>query len=107
MGFLEYAWTASLQKDNLKLKITLDPLLNQPALKSDDFGFTLNLPTPRVLDEEHVSKNIKDNIQIKTLSQRSWDKGLARILFGIVFLLNKYKSMKKLAKLPKKKFREN
>jgi hypothetical protein len=55
MGFLEYAWTASLQKDNLKLKITLDPLLNQPALKSDDFGFTLNLPTPRILDEEHVS----------------------------------------------------
>jgi hypothetical protein len=55
MGFLEYAWTVSLQKDNLKLKITIDPLLNQPTLKPDNFGFTLNLPAPGVLDDEHVS----------------------------------------------------
>jgi hypothetical protein len=55
MGFLEYAWNVSLQKDNLKLKIVLDPLLDQPALESDTFGFTLNLPTARVLDDEHVS----------------------------------------------------
>jgi hypothetical protein len=55
MGFVEYAWDVSLQKDNLKLKIVLDPLLNQPTFKSDTFGFTVNLPTARVLDDEHVS----------------------------------------------------
>ncbi len=55
MGFLEYAWTVSLQKDNLKLKIVLNPLLNQPTLKSDTFGFTLNLPTAQVVDDDHVS----------------------------------------------------
>ena len=55
MGFLEYAWNVSLQKDNLKLKIILDPLLNQPVFQSDNFGFTANLPTARFLDEERVS----------------------------------------------------
>ncbi|MBN1244685.1 hypothetical protein JXA31_03740 [Candidatus Bathyarchaeota archaeon] len=55
MGFLEYAWNVSLQKDNLKLKIVLDPLINQPVFTSDNFGFTANLPTARFLDEERVS----------------------------------------------------
>jgi Mg-chelatase subunit ChlD len=55
MGFLEYAWTVSLQKDNMKVKIVLDPLLDKPTLKSDTFGFTANLPPARFLDEEHVS----------------------------------------------------
>ena len=55
MGFLEYAWNVSLQKDNLKLKIVLDPLLIQPVLKSDDFGFTSALPTARFLDDEYIS----------------------------------------------------
>jgi Mg-chelatase subunit ChlD len=55
MGFLEYAWTVSLQKDNMKVKIVLDPLLNQPTLKPDTFGFTANLPTAHIIDDEHVS----------------------------------------------------
>jgi hypothetical protein len=55
MGFLEYAWNVSLQKDNMKLKIVLNTLLNQPTLKPDTFGFTVNLPTAQVLDDEHVS----------------------------------------------------
>jgi hypothetical protein len=55
MGFLEYAWNVSLQKDNMKLKIVLDPVLNQPTLMPDTFGFTANLPIARVVDDEHVS----------------------------------------------------
>jgi len=55
MGFLEYALTVSLQKDYLKVKIALDPLLTQPKLKPDTFGFTANFPTARFLDDEHVS----------------------------------------------------
>jgi hypothetical protein len=55
MGFLEYAWNVSLQKDNMKLKITLNPLLTQPTLEADTFGFTVNLPTAKVVDDEHVA----------------------------------------------------
>jgi exodeoxyribonuclease V gamma subunit len=38
------------------------------------------------LDEKYISE--ENNIQAKILVQRSWDKGLARILFGMVFILN-------------------
>ena len=55
MGFLEYAWNVSLQKDNMKLKITLDPQLTQPTLEPDTFGFTVNLPTAKVVDDEHIT----------------------------------------------------
>ena len=55
MGFLEYAWTVSPQKDNMNVKIALDPLLNQPTIETDTFGFTLNLPTAKVLNDEQVS----------------------------------------------------
>src|SRR3972149_3483142 len=54
MGFLEYAWTVPLQKDNMKVKIVLNPLLNQPTLESDNFGFTVNLPTARFLDDGRI-----------------------------------------------------
>ena len=55
MGFLEYAWNVSLQKDNMKLKIILEPSISQPTLEPDEFGLTLNLPVASLLDEEHVS----------------------------------------------------
>ena len=55
MGFLEYAWTVSLQKDNMKVRLVLNPLLNQPTLESDNFGFTVNLPTARFLDDGRIS----------------------------------------------------
>ncbi len=55
MGYLEYAWNVSLQKDNIKVRIVLNPLLNQPTLEPDSFGFTVNLPTARIIDDEHIS----------------------------------------------------
>ena len=45
MGFLEYAWTISFQKDNQKVKILQDPNLDQPTIEADNFGFTIKLPT--------------------------------------------------------------
>ncbi len=45
MGFLEYAWQISFQKDNQKVKILQDADLEQPTLELDNFGFTINLPT--------------------------------------------------------------
>jgi Mg-chelatase subunit ChlD len=54
MGFLDYAWTISFQKDRMKLRILLDPCLDQPTINPDDFGFTINLPIPRLLDDNQV-----------------------------------------------------
>ena len=55
MGFIDYAWSVSLQKDNTKVKILQDPALVQPTLQSDNFGFTIKLPTVRMLEDGNVS----------------------------------------------------
>ncbi|MGD0995238.1 MAG: VWA domain-containing protein [Candidatus Bathyarchaeia archaeon] len=55
MGFIDYAWSVSLQKDNTKVKILQDPTLFQPTLQSDNFGFTIKLPTVRMLEDGNVS----------------------------------------------------
>ena len=44
MGFIDYAWAVSLQKDNTKVKIIQDPAIFQPTLQADNFGFTVKLP---------------------------------------------------------------
>ena len=51
MGFIDYAWAASLQKDNQKVKILLDPTLIQPTLQVDNVGFTIKLPTIQTLND--------------------------------------------------------
>ncbi len=51
MGFIDYAWAVSLQKDNTKVKIIQDPALFQPELHGDEYGFTIKLPTFKKLDE--------------------------------------------------------
>ena len=55
MGFIDYAWTVSLQKDNTKVKILQDETLSQPILFSDGFGFTIKLPTVRMLEDGNVT----------------------------------------------------
>ena len=55
MGFIDYAWSVSLQKDNTKVKIIQDSLLEQPVLQSDDFGFTIKLPPVHLLKDETVT----------------------------------------------------
>ncbi|MEM2999324.1 MAG: hypothetical protein QXX34_02220 [Candidatus Bathyarchaeia archaeon] len=55
MGFIDYAWNLSLQRDSLKLKILMDSTLNQPTLEPDSFGFTIKLPTTQQPDPEKVS----------------------------------------------------
>ncbi len=50
MGFIDYAWACSLQKDNTKVKIIQDPNIHQPELFGDDFGFTIKLPMVQKLD---------------------------------------------------------
>ncbi|MGB9134211.1 MAG: hypothetical protein WCC63_01280 [Candidatus Bathyarchaeia archaeon] len=51
MGFLDYAWAISLQKDNLKVKIRLDSDLQNPTLTRNDFGFDIHFPVPSVSEE--------------------------------------------------------
>jgi hypothetical protein len=55
LGFIDYAWATSLQKDDTKVKILQDPTLSQPVLEIDNFGFTIKLPTFNVLDDETIS----------------------------------------------------
>jgi hypothetical protein len=55
MGFQEYAWTLSVQKDDLKVRLHMDKSLEQPGFTLDTAGFTINLPVPRIIDEEKMS----------------------------------------------------
>jgi hypothetical protein len=55
MGFIDYAWIISFQKDNTKVRILQDASLNQPTLAPDDYGFTIKLPTVRFLEDGQVS----------------------------------------------------
>ena len=55
MGFIDYAWAISLQKDDTKVKIIEDPTLNQPQLKTDESGFTVKMPTPKFLENGSIS----------------------------------------------------
>jgi hypothetical protein len=55
MGFLDYAWTISLQKDKKKVKILQDSSLDQPVLLPDNFGFTIKLPKVQFLEGKQIS----------------------------------------------------
>lgn len=55
MGFLDYAWSVSAQKDNTKVKISQDETLIQPTLELDNFGFTIKLPTAHFLEDSQIS----------------------------------------------------
>ncbi|MCW3980065.1 MAG: hypothetical protein NWF11_01160 [Candidatus Bathyarchaeota archaeon] len=58
MGFLDYAWSSSLQKDDLNTAILVDPTLRYPTLSRNNSGFTITLPIPSIYadaDEESIS----------------------------------------------------
>jgi hypothetical protein len=55
LGFIDYAWATSLQKDNTKVKILHDEAIDQPMLLADSFGFTIKLPVVRSLDDGSFS----------------------------------------------------
>jgi len=58
MGFLDYAWSISIQKDNLKAGIRIDQQLKQPILTKDKAGFNITLPLPVVSENEDEEKTI-------------------------------------------------
>ena len=55
MGFLDYAWAVSLQKDDTKVKILQDNNLTQPTLETDNFGFTVKIPATQLLEDGQIS----------------------------------------------------
>jgi hypothetical protein len=55
MGFLDYAWSVSLQEDKVKTRIRMDPKLQQPTLSQSKTGFNITLPMPSVSEDETVS----------------------------------------------------
>ncbi len=54
MGFLDYAWTISFQKDNQKVKILQDTTLQQPTLELDGYGYTVKLPNVQFLEDGQI-----------------------------------------------------
>ena len=55
MGFLDYAWSISFQKDNRKVKILQDPNSNQPTMSPDSFGYTLKFPAVQFLENKKIA----------------------------------------------------
>jgi len=55
MGFKEYAWTLSIQKDDLKVRVRTDSNLDQPRFVLDEAGFTIGFPVPRIVDQDKMS----------------------------------------------------
>ncbi len=56
MGFLDYAWSLSLQKDNMKTGIRIDQKLKQPILTHDKAGFNVTLPLPIISENEETEE---------------------------------------------------
>jgi hypothetical protein len=56
MGFLDYAWSISLQKDNMKTGIRVDQELKQPTLTHGKAGFDVTLPMPIVSENEETEE---------------------------------------------------
>ncbi|UCG36696.1 MAG: hypothetical protein JSV64_08925 [Candidatus Bathyarchaeota archaeon] len=55
MGFLDYAWAVSLQKDNRNTKIRLNPDIQQPILRRENSGFEIILPLPKMQADKQIS----------------------------------------------------
>jgi hypothetical protein len=55
MGFIDYAWTISFQKDNTKVKMLQDSNIEQPTIQPDEFGITIKLPSVKFLPNKQIS----------------------------------------------------
>jgi hypothetical protein len=51
LGFIDFAWSISLQKDDTKVKIIEDANIDQPILKADEVGFCIKVPVPKSSEE--------------------------------------------------------
>ena len=54
MGFIDFAWSISLQKDDTKVKIIEDGNIDQPIIRVDDVGFCIKIPTPKSSEDGSV-----------------------------------------------------
>lgn len=55
MGFVEYAWALSFQKDNLKTKILLTPELQRPTFVLNKAGYDIAIPEPSASETNIIS----------------------------------------------------
>lgn len=55
MGFLDYAWSVSIQEDRLKTRIRLDPELKQPTLAGNKSSLNITLPEPAISKEGTIT----------------------------------------------------
>lgn len=58
MGFLEYAWSMLLEKNNLKTKLLVSPKITFSQLYREDSGYVGVLPEPTVEETEEGEKTV-------------------------------------------------
>ena len=58
VGFLEYAWSISFEKDWLKTKLLVSPRFNFPQLVLDEVGLVTIIPEPKVSKNAEEEKTI-------------------------------------------------
>ena len=64
LGFIDFAWSTSLQKDDTKVKIIEDANIAQPILRVDDVGFCIKVPTPKSSEDgliEYLGNKFTDD----------------------------------------------
>jgi hypothetical protein len=73
VGFIDYAWAISPQKDDTKVKIIQDPNIDQPQLKADYIGFSIKLPIPKLIENGTITflgQNFDNNTAGKAIIGR-------------------------------------
>ena len=94
MGFLDYAWSLSLQKDDMKAGIQIDQKIHRPILLQEFSGFKIILPAPVISGNENEEKKVTfigynysaDNLGIEKIGRiLSW-KERDLEYFQIIFL---------------------
>jgi hypothetical protein len=76
MGFLDYAWSISLQKDNMKTGIRVDQKLKQPTLTHNKAEFDVTLPLPILSENEETAEKTMSFLGYKFPAD---DRGKARV----------------------------
>ena len=86
MGFLDYAWSISLQKDDMKAGIQIDKKIQRPILLQDTLGFKIILPVPVISGNEGEEKKVSF-IGYTYLANNFGIENIGRIFRACVFHL--------------------
>ena len=93
MGFIDYAWSISLQKDEMKTGIRIDPKLVQPVLMQNSAGFTITLPLPVVSVNEETEEKTVSFLGYKFVADDDGKAKVGRLFRACVYHLTTHTLM--------------